>query len=53
MRAAPALAARYGLTGVPAIIINGKYKTNAKIAGSHEQMIEIMNKLIEKESGKK
>jgi thiol:disulfide interchange protein DsbA len=53
MRQAPALAARYGLTGVPAIIINGKYKTNGKIAGSHEKMIEIMNQLIEKESGKK
>ena len=53
MRQAPALAARYGLTGVPAIIINGKYKTNGKIAGSHEKMIEVMNQLIEKESGKK
>ena len=52
IRQAPALAARYGLTGVPAIIINGKYKTNGKIAGSHEKMIEIMNQLIQKESGK-
>lgn len=52
MRQAPALAARYGLTGVPAIIINGKYKTSAQTAGSHEKMIEVMNQLIEKESKK-
>jgi thiol:disulfide interchange protein DsbA len=53
LRQAPALAARYGITGVPAIIINGKYKTNGKVAGSHEKMIEVMNQLIQQESGKK
>jgi thiol:disulfide interchange protein DsbA len=50
MRQAGAMAARYGVTGVPAIIINGKYKTNGPLAGSHEKMIEIMNQLIEQES---
>ncbi|MCL7423361.1 MAG: thiol:disulfide interchange protein DsbA/DsbL [Methylobacter sp.] len=49
MRQAGAIAARYGVTGVPAIIINGKYKTNGPLAGSHEKMIEIMNQLIEQE----
>ena len=53
MRQAPLMAARYGLTGVPAIIINGKYKTNGTLAGSHEKMIEVMNKLIKQESTKK
>lgn len=53
MRQAPAMAARYGITGVPAIVINGKYKTNGKLAGSHEKMIEVTNKLIEQESTKK
>lgn len=53
LRQSSAMAARYGITGVPAIIINGKYKTNGKLAGSHEKMIEVMNKLIEQESGKK
>ncbi len=53
LRQAPAMAARYGITGVPAIIINGKYRTNGKMAGSHEKMIEIMNQLIQQESGKK
>jgi thiol:disulfide interchange protein DsbA len=53
IRQAPAMAARYGITGVPAIIINGQYKTNGKTAGSHEKMIEIMNQLIKQESSKK
>jgi len=43
-------APRYGLTGVPALIINGKYKTSASLAGSHEKMIEVLNQLIEKET---
>ncbi|MGR8997866.1 MAG: thiol:disulfide interchange protein DsbA/DsbL [Gammaproteobacteria bacterium] len=52
MRQAPIMASRYGITGVPAIIINGKYKTNGTLAGSHEKMIEVMNQLIEQESKK-
>jgi len=50
MRQAPQMATRYGITGVPAIIVNGKYKTNGKLAGSHEKMIEVMNNLIKQES---
>jgi thiol:disulfide interchange protein DsbA len=53
MRQAPAIAAKYGITGVPAIIVNGKYKTNGTLAGSHEKMIAVMNALIKKESGGK
>lgn len=53
MRQAPLMASRYGITGVPAIIINGKYKTNGKLAGSHEKMIEVMNNLIKQESAAK
>jgi protein dithiol oxidoreductase (disulfide-forming) len=51
MRQAPALAAKYGITGVPAIIVNGKYKTNGTLAGSQEKMIDVMNALIKKEGG--
>jgi thiol:disulfide interchange protein DsbA len=53
LRQAPSMAARYGITGVPTIIINGKYKTNGPIAGSHEKMIEVMDTLIKQESSKK
>jgi protein dithiol oxidoreductase (disulfide-forming) len=53
MRNAPAMTTRYVITGVPTIIINGKYKTNGTLAGSHEKMIEIMDKLIKQESAAK
>ncbi len=49
MRQAKMMGPRYGITGVPAIVINGKYKTNGRLAGSHEKMIKVMNKLIEQE----
>jgi len=44
----------YGLTGVPTIIINGKYRTSSSQAGSNEKLIQVMDELIEKErTGKK
>jgi thiol:disulfide interchange protein DsbA len=52
MRQAKAMAPRYGITGVPAVIINGKYLVTARLAGSHDKMIEVMNKLISQESAK-
>lgn len=53
IRQAPVMASRYGITGVPALIINGKYKTNGSLAGSHEKMIEVMNNLIKQETAAK
>ena len=53
LRQAPALAAKYGITGVPAMIVNGKYRTNGTLAGSQEKMIDVINTLIKKESGGK
>ena len=50
LRQAKAMSPRYGITGVPAIIINGKYKTNGPLAKSQDNMIEIMNRLIQQES---
>ena len=52
MRKAKAMPQLYGITGVPAIIINGKYKTSGPIAGSHENMIKVLNTLIKQESKK-
>lgn len=40
---------RYGHSGVPAVIVNGKYLVSASLAGSNERMIEIMNYLVAKE----
>lgn len=50
MRQASSMGPRYGITGVPALIINGKYKTNGRLAKSHENMIKVTNQLIEQES---
>ncbi|WP_432742648.1 thiol:disulfide interchange protein DsbA/DsbL [Methylobacter sp. G7] len=53
MRQATTMAGRYDVTGVPAVIINGKYKTNGPIAGSHEKMLEVVDQLIKQESATK
>ncbi|MFI3122203.1 MAG: thiol:disulfide interchange protein DsbA/DsbL [Methylococcaceae bacterium] len=53
MRQAVATAGRYGVSGVPALIVNGKYKTNGPLAGSQEKMIEVVDRLIQQESAAK
>ncbi len=53
MRQAPEIAAKYGIDGVPAIIVNGKYRTTGSLAGTQEKMIDVINELIKKESGGK
>ena len=53
MRQAETMAARYGITGVPALIVNGKYKVTATTAKSQENMISVTNQLIQQESGNK
>lgn len=40
---------RYGINGVPVLIINGKYRTSASEAGSHEGMLSVAGKLIAQE----
>ena len=42
---------RYGIRSVPAVVINGKYRTNATLAGGrNEDLIKVINYLVEKES---
>jgi thiol:disulfide interchange protein DsbA len=53
VRQAEATPARYGVTGVPVLIVNGKYKVDGKSAGSHEKMIEVADQLIKKETAAK
>lgn len=50
MRQAETMAARYGISGVPAIIVNGKYRVTANTAKSQENMIAVTNQLIQQES---
>ncbi len=49
MRQAQTMAARYGISGVPAVIINGKYKTSGSLAKSYDNVIKVMNQLIDQE----
>jgi thiol:disulfide interchange protein DsbA len=39
-----------GITGVPAMIVNGKYRTDAPLAGSMQEMLNAVDFLIEQES---
>jgi len=38
---------RYGLTGVPAIIVDGRYRTSVSLAGSHQELLEVIDYLVE------
>jgi thiol:disulfide interchange protein DsbA len=40
--------ATYQLRGVPAIVVNGQYKTSAKMAGSGTELFEVVNFLLTK-----
>lgn len=48
-RQAESVAARYGVTGVPAIVVNGKYRISGTTAKNYENMIKVMDYLIKKE----
>lgn len=45
---AMALMAQYQITGVPAFVVNNKYKTDLQMAGSPERLFEILDYLIRK-----
>jgi thiol:disulfide interchange protein DsbA len=38
-----------GITGVPAIIVNGKYRTGAQLAGGQDQVLKVVDFLVDKE----
>ena len=50
LRQAESTGPRYGITGVPALIVNGKYRVTATSAKSQENMINVVNQLIQQES---
>lgn len=39
----------YQITGVPAIIVNGKYRTSTSMAGSNANLIDVINQLTARE----
>ncbi len=52
VRRAKELSREYGISGVPALVVNGKYLTDGPMAGGRKGMIDVLNYLIKKESGK-
>lgn len=49
LKQALVLARNYKVTGVPALIVNGKYLTSASLAGNHEDMLKVVDRLVERE----
>lgn len=39
----------YGITGTPEVIVNGKYRVSANLAGSQENMLKVIDFLVQKE----
>lgn len=43
------LTVKYGIRGVPAVIVNGKYRTAQYFTGTQEKLLEVLDMLVEKE----
>ncbi len=50
MRVAQDLARRYSVSSTPTMVVNGKYRTDAKAAGSYPKLMELIDELIVRES---
>lgn len=53
MRQAEAMAARYGVTGVPTVIVNGKYRITGTTAQGQENILNVADELIKQEAPRK
>jgi len=49
-RRAQDLIKRYQVNGVPAVVVNGKFLTNASMAGSPEKIFEVVDFLVQQEA---
>lgn len=49
IRKATQMSRRYGIDGVPALIINGKYRTSPSQTGGRAQMFRVLDSLVQKE----
>ena len=43
---ASVMSRKYGISGVPSIIIDGRYRTSVSLAGSYEELLEVINYLV-------
>lgn len=39
----------YGITGVPSMIVNGRFRTSARLTGTYEEMLKVVDTLVAKE----
>ena len=46
---AEALTKKVGISGVPSIVINGKYRSSARLAGGYDKLLELVTFLADKE----
>jgi thiol:disulfide interchange protein DsbA len=49
MRVASDLARRYGIANVPAVVVNGKYRTSGAEAGSYDALLDVIDELVTRE----
>lgn len=49
LRRAAALPGRLGVSGVPAMVIDGKYRVDARMAGSYEKLLDTVEYLVQLE----
>ncbi len=40
---------RYGITGTPSVVVNGKYRVTSRLAGGQDNVIRVVAALVEKE----
>ena len=50
VRKARVMTERYGITGTPAVVVNGKYRTDGVMTGNYANMIRVIEELIAKET---
>ena len=53
VRQADKLTRRYQITGVPAVVINGKYVSGAELTGGYENLTALMDELAAQENGER
>ncbi|MEJ2180684.1 MAG: thiol:disulfide interchange protein DsbA/DsbL [Gammaproteobacteria bacterium] len=53
IRRAKDMSQRYGIPGVPALIVDGKYRTGARLAGGNANIFRVVDFLVAKESSTK
>lgn len=45
-RQAAVLSRKYGITGVPSVIVDGRYRTSARLTGGYDKMLKVIDHLV-------